>query len=252
MRILFLGTGGGRINLVKQFRSTAGFVILGSKSIYVDPGPGVIHQARRFRLNLEKIDVVFISHGHIDHANDAELLVEALTRATLRRRGSVIADSVALRGSTTFEPVLSKYHQGLLDKVYEIAAGKEITIDSAKFIGTPTQHDDPATGFILEMDGKKIGYTSDTEYFEGLRVFKGCDLLIVNMLRASAKEEIKGHLDKKTTAKLLSEVRPKLALLTRFGGEFMRVRAEDVAKEIESVSKVKTLAPRDGALINVP
>lgn len=40
MKILFLGTGGGRINVVKQFRSTAGFLIDGSMKIYVDPGPG--------------------------------------------------------------------------------------------------------------------------------------------------------------------------------------------------------------------
>lgn len=252
MQILFLGTGGGRINLVKQFRSTAGFVILGSKKIYVDPGPGVVHQARRFRFNLEKVDIVFISHAHIDHANDAELLVEALTHATLRKRGIAIVDKIALNGGEKFEKVLSNYHQSLLDAVYEIEAEKEIEINGTKFIGTATQHDDPATGFILEMDGRKVGYTSDTEYFEGLKIFKNCDALIINMLRATAKEEIKGHLDKKTTTKFLRETKPKLALLTRFGGEFVRIRAESVAKEIEELSKVKTLAPRDGHIINIP
>ena len=42
-KITFLGSGGGRIVVAHQLRSTGGFVInIGTKQIHVDPGPGAL------------------------------------------------------------------------------------------------------------------------------------------------------------------------------------------------------------------
>ncbi|MCS7109443.1 MAG: MBL fold metallo-hydrolase, partial [Candidatus Micrarchaeota archaeon] len=70
MEIIFLGTGGGRVNVTHRFRSTSGFIIKGKKQLYVDPGPGVIEDAKKYKIKLTDIDAIFVSHPHLDHAND--------------------------------------------------------------------------------------------------------------------------------------------------------------------------------------
>ncbi|MEM2974042.1 MAG: MBL fold metallo-hydrolase [Candidatus Micrarchaeia archaeon] len=277
MKLIFLGTGGGRINLAKQFRSTAGFLISGSKSIYVDPGAGVVNQSNKYHIPLSNIDILFVSHPHLDHANDAELLVEVMTHATLVKRGIIVADHFSLKGSGLADrilatitgplssafpkvfkktkitnPAISEYHQDLVQKVYEIHPGLEIEpIEGVKFRGTHTKHDDPAVGFVLEMDGKRIGYTSDTEYFEGMaEEYANCDVIIINMLRAT-KPDFAGHLYSETVAKFLKEAKPKKAFITRFGGQFFKLNPGMIAKKIQDESGVPTIATRDGMSIEI-
>jgi ribonuclease BN (tRNA processing enzyme) len=274
MKILFLGTGGGRINLVKQFRSTAGFLIQGAKNIYVDPGPGVLFQAKRFHFSPKKINMIFVSHPHLDHANDAELLIEAMTYATLRKRGTVIADASVLQGSRireraaaviadivsaftpfkmtkeTYEPAISAYHKRLVNDVYEIWPGRVVTVGGATFVGTKTMHDCSSTGFVLVMDGKRIGYTADTEYFDGLaEQFVSCDVIIINILRAAGPW--KGHFNPENVIKFLKIAKPKIALLTRFGGQYFETNPNGVAKGIQEASGVETIATYDGLSFEV-
>ena len=271
MKLFFLGTGGGRISLAKQFRSTAGFLITGSKRVYVDPGVGTVNQANRFRINLDSIDFIYISHPHLDHANDAELLVEVMTHATLMKRGAIVADHLSLEGSSLFErilasitrplskvlpqlfkkirianPAVSEYHKNLVKSVYEISPGKELQIEGLKFIGTNTKHDDPAVGFVLELDGKRIGYTADTEYFEGMaEEYKNCDAIVINMLRAT-KPDFAGHFYADTVTQFLKEAKPKKAFITRFGGQFFKLNPSIITKKIQDDSGVETIATRDG------
>jgi ribonuclease BN (tRNA processing enzyme) len=275
VKILFLGTGGGRINVVKQFRSPAGFIIQGSSNIYVDPGPGAITQSKRFKFNLEKVDILYVSHPHLDHVNDAQLVIEAMTHLTKKRRGYVVADSFVLQGSRireratalaadvvrgltpfkkikyeTFIPSISPYHKSLVSDVQVIEPGKELEVNKVKFKGTSTQHDCPATGFILEMDNRRIGYTADTEYFDRLaEQYIGCDAIVVNILRVT--KPWKGHLYQDTALKFLQIARPKKAFLTRFGGEYLRTPANSVAKKIQDESGVETIATYDGMEVEV-
>jgi ribonuclease BN (tRNA processing enzyme) len=278
VKLFFLGTGGGRINVVKQFRSTAGFIIDGSSRIYVDPGPGAIFQAKKFRFNLEKIDVLFISHPHLDHVNDAQVVIEAMTHLTRKRRGFLVAEEIVLRGSRireratgltvdiigsltpfkpkyeTYIPSISPYHKSLLEGVFTITPNKEVEIErlksKIKFKGTLARHDCPTTGFVVEIDGKKIGYTADTEYFEGVgEQYKGCDALVVNILRVT--KPWAGHLYKDSAIKLLKEAMPKKTFLTRFGGEYLRIPAIKVAKEIQQQTGIETIATYDGMNVEI-
>ncbi len=246
MRLIFLGTGGGRVNVTHRFRSTSGFVIQGSKQIYVDPGPGVIPDAKKHKVKLNKIDAIFVSHPHLDHANDMNVLIEAMTSATSKKRGILFGSETLFKQELEFGVSLSKYHANLLDAYYKMKPGSKIDLDSFSIKATNAKHDNTeGIGFILEMDGKRIGYTGDTEYFKGISSqYKGLDLFIINILRAEEKWE--GHLDKYSCLSLLKETKPKIAILTRFGGEYLKTKAEDVAKWLQKESKVKVIASYDG------
>ena len=135
-------------------------------------------------------------------------------------------------------------------------AGKKITIlangSRASIIPFPVKHDDKTGfGFVLEMDGKRIGYTSDTEYYAGIsRHYSGCDLLIVNNLKPKI-DSIPGHLHSAATSRLLSEARPKLAVLTHMGISLLAAGPGREARKIEKKSGVRAISAKDGMKITI-
>lgn len=252
MNIFFVGTGGGRVNLLAQLRSTGGFIISGSLKIYVDPGPGALYGAKQHKIDLSKMDILVVTHNHIDHYNDAEIVMEAMSNYALERKGALIASKSVLAGAGNFDLSISRYHQGKMQQVVCGVPKQRNSVlcngKSADFSFTPVKHDDETGfGFVLAMDGFKIGYTSDSEYFEGLGgYFKGCDYLIVNNLK-SEEDGIPDHMDSAGCAKLLAEAKPKTAIISHFGMKLINSMPELEAQKISSKSGVKTIAARDGS-----
>ncbi|MCX6778537.1 MAG: MBL fold metallo-hydrolase [Candidatus Micrarchaeota archaeon] len=246
MQIVMIGTGGGRINLVKQFRGTGGFRINGSVSVHVDPGPGALTGSLRFRQDPSRLGVLFVSHSHIDHCNDANLMIEAMTGVALRKRGALVAGASVVDGMNDERPI-SKYHLSKLESAMALVAGKSVEVAGVKFTGTKTKHDDPTcVGFVLEMDGEKIGYTSDTEYFPGVGLqFAGCRYLVVNNLKPK-DNGIPDHLSTDTAIKLIGEAKPGAVILSHLGAAFVRKPAEVDAQLIAEATGVKTIAGKDG------
>lgn len=73
--IKFLGTGGARLVVSKQLRSTAGtWCSLGGCQVLIDPGPGTLSRcfASRPQLDPESLDAVILTHRHLDHSNDVK------------------------------------------------------------------------------------------------------------------------------------------------------------------------------------
>lgn len=88
MKITFLGSGGGRFSAISQRRMTGGFRIdnLGGKNYHIDPGPGALIRTYQFGFNPRNLNGVFVSHSHTDHYNDAEILIEAMTRGMTKNK----------------------------------------------------------------------------------------------------------------------------------------------------------------------
>lgn len=262
--ILFLGTGGGRFNLVKQLRGTGGFVLLGrSLTIHVDPGPGALLRLHDAHVNPESLDALIVTHMHIDHVSDAPVLAEAMSGFTFKHSGLLIASHSVLEGDKFGDRSISKYHQSLVkecvsfepndSKIFEVKKEKKDKKEndpssSFHLRGVPVKHDDKSGfGFVLEMDGVKIGYTSDTEYLPTIHnaAFAGVDVLIANNLK-SASDGIPDHLHSGDLIKLLKAAKPKLCILSHMGMGLINSGPEAEAARIESASGVKTIAGRDG------
>lgn len=254
MNIFFVGTGGGRVNLIAQLRSTGGFVINGSLKIYVDPGPGALYGSKQHKIDLSKMDVLVVTHNHIDHYNDAAIVMEAMSGYALEKKGVLVASKSVLEGSGKFDIAISHYHQNAMRQVVCAVAGQRNSVvcngKSADFSFAPVRHDDETGfGFVLSMDGCKIGYTSDGEYYEGMAAhYKGCDYLIINNLKAE-NDGIPDHMDSGGAIKLLREAKPKLAILSHFGMKLINSMPELEAQKITAKSGVKTIAARDGMSI---
>ena len=112
MKITFLGSGGGRFSAISQRRMTGGFRIdnLAGKNYHVDPGPGALIRTYQFGFDPRNLSGVFVSHAHTDHYNDAEILIEAMTRGMTKNLGTIIGSESVLEGFERWGPAISSYH----------------------------------------------------------------------------------------------------------------------------------------------
>ena len=253
MKITFLGSGGGRFSAISQRRMTGGFRIdnLGGKNYHVDPGPGALIRTYQFGFDPRNLSGIFVSHAHTDHYNDAEILIESMTRGMTKYNGTVFGSTSVLKGFEKWGPCISSYPQSKSDTAV-LAPGVVKEVDNIKVKGTEIEHGDPAgIGFQIDYNGFKVSYTSDTGYFEGLgEAHKGADILIASVLRPGNKS-IPGHMCSRNFMDLIEEVQPKVAVMTHLGLKMISNNPVVEAKKISKQTGVKTIAAFDGLSFNV-
>ena len=249
--ICFVGTGGGRMATITQLRKTAGiFLELKGAKIYLDPGPGAIVHARAEKLPLEKIDCVLLSHKHIDHTNDAQVLIEAMTKGVREKKGILAAPKSTISAIT-------KYHQSAPKKVLKIKPGDKFNVGDLNIEATKTIHTDKdGVGFKF-FASKRISYVGDTVYSKDIaKAHKGADILILNCLylvnENKGKEvEFAKHMDLADAIKFVHDIKPELCILQHFGMGMILKKPWEKAKEVEEKTGVKTVAARDGQIFEV-
>ena len=253
MKITFLGSGGGRFSAISQRRMTGGFRIdnIGGKNYHIDPGPGALVRTYQFGFDPRNLSGIFVSHSHTDHYNDAEILIEAMTRGMTKNLGTIIGSPSVLEGFERWGPCISSYHQSK-SKVHVLRPNEVREIDNFSIKGTKTEHGDPAgVGFQIDYNGFKLSYTSDTGYFDELPDYhEDADILIASVLRPGNKS-IPGHMCLKNFVDLINQVKPKVAVMTHLGLKMPANTSISEAKRITKQTGVKTLAAFDGMSFNV-
>ena len=245
-KIVFLGTGGGRIVVLNQFRATGGIVLeISGKLLHLDPGPGALVRAKQYGISLRRLSGVLISHCHPDHYTDGEVVIEAMT-LDKKKKGFLIASKAVLEGHENYRPVISPYHLEKLGFYQALKPGESVKVEGLEILGTPTRHEEPTgIGFLIKGE-KTFGYTSDTEFFPELPdFFRDADCLVINCLRPRGQTWPE-HMDSGGAKELIGKVKPKLAILTHFGMKMLRGVAERETRWIQEETGVKTLAAKDG------
>jgi len=253
LELVFLGTGGGRFATITQKRRTGGIRFLSKDhNMHLDPGPGALIYSLEKGLNPQKIKAVLVSHSHPDHYTNAEILIEAMTRGMLKRRGIVAAPHSVLFGNNETGPAISRYHQQMPEKVIAVKPGVVFHVNDTRIAATEAKHTDlDAVGFRFETPVGDIGYTSDTEYFEGIgKAYEGVRLLILCVMRPSGNPW-KGHLTPEDAVKIVEEVKPELAVATHFGMKMIFSGPKRETKLIEKKTGVPTLTAFDGMRLRV-
>ncbi|MFH0869219.1 MAG: MBL fold metallo-hydrolase [archaeon] len=252
-KVIFLGTGGGRVVIANQLVATGGFVIqTEGYQIWVDPGPGALVRAKQYGVRPQRTDIIYVSHHHLDHSNDVNVLIDAMTIGGIRQKGILIATPTVISGSGEESPVLSNFYKKALKEIFSVTTGDKVKIGNLVFNATPTKHDvEFNNGLRLETPKFVLGYTGNTAPAPELAgAFKGCNLLIIDVLKPGS-EGWKTHFCIDDAANLIKEVKPELAVITHFGAKLLRTKPIYEARDIQQKTGIRTIAAHDGLRIDL-
>lgn len=241
--ITFLGSGGARFMMISQLLATGGiWLSLAGTEILLDPGPGCLVQAVKRKLATEQLEAIIISHRHLDHSGDANIMVEAMTKGGFQRRGRLFLPEDAL-GS---EPVVYSFLRESLEGIETLASGKSYRAGNVAF-SVPVRHIHGVETYGMNFDTGRhtFSYVADTRYFDGLcRSYRG-ELLIISVLTLENRSAL-DHLSVPDAERIISALKPKVAIITHFGMSLWRAGPWRIAEEMTRRTGIRVLAARDG------
>ena len=250
--ITFLGTGGARFIIVSQVLATGGLWFnLDGTDFLMDPGPGCIVRVTDRKLNPERLEGIIVSHRHLDHAADVNIMTEAMTGVGARGHGHLFAPRDALET----EPVILDYLKKRLESVEALEPGRTYALGNVMFTA-PVRHVHGVENYGLVFRTAKytVSYITDTRYFEGLASHYGGDLLLLNVVFLDPKTPAQSiqtnmpidHLSVPDVERLVKEIRPKTAIMTHFGMGMYRAGPSTVAERVTQNTGIRVLAAYDG------
>ena len=250
--IIFLGTAGSLAVASKQSRSSGGIVLrIEDLQFHIDPGPGAIVKAKEYGINLQHTTAVLVSHNHLNHCNDLNAVVDVMTHSGIEHRGIVLGSKSVLQPADDTYPFLTKYYQSLVEKIIPLEKNHKVGIELIEINALSAEHTDPsAIGFKFFCPKFTLSYTGDTSVTPQLiEELSGTDILILNVPYPGNKATGL-NLDSESAIKMLSQVRPKIAILTHFGTEMIKADPLAEAREIQRITGVQTIAATDGLIIS--
>lgn len=249
--IKFLGTAGARVVMAKQLRFSGGIWLnLRDTHILIDPGPGSLVRCARSRPRLDpgKLDAIILTHKHLDHSGDLNVMIEAMTNGGFSRRGTLFAPKDALEGE---DPVVLRYLRKFLQQIEVLEEKGSYTIKDVTFT-TPVKHKHgvETLGLNITSPSPTISLITDTRYFEGLEDYYTGSILIINVVRFKPKPDL-DHLSFEEVKKIISSNKPELAILTHFGMTMLKAQPWRMARRLQEELGIPVLAARDGMGIDL-
>ncbi len=250
-QIIFLGTGGDCFVVGKQLRASGGIIIKAEDmQFHIDPGPGALARAKQYDVNLRENTCILVSHSHLNHANDINAVISAMTHSGLDKKGVLISNKIVINGDNNTGAVLLNFYKNCLEKYIIIKENQKIGVSDVEIRTTPTKHGIENTGFKIITPEFSLSYVSDTSYFTGLaEMHKGSDILILNIVNPSGINS-KINLNSDDAVKIITEVKPKLAIIQHFGIKMLEADPMYEAREIQKKTYTQVIAAKDGMAIN--
>ncbi|MBV9698781.1 MAG: MBL fold metallo-hydrolase [Candidatus Eremiobacteraeota bacterium] len=247
--VLFLGTGGARFVVARQLRASGGmWMRFGATQIHVDPGPGALVRALSHvpPCNPRELDAIVLSHKHLDHSSDVNVIIEAMTSGGFRRRGAVLAPSDAF----DFEPVVLPYARQFVERIECLQPNSGPYMIGEVELTTSSQHVHAVQTYGLHFAhaGLRVAYLPCARYSDDLAADYAArrpDVLILNVLR-HRDEALVDHLTWPLACRVVAEVRPKVAVFGHFGTKMLEADPPRLAQALEDELGVRAIAAYDG------
>ena len=247
--VKFLGTAGARFVVARQLRYSAGtWIELSGTQLLLDPGPGTLLRCRKVRPALDpgKLSGILLSHKHLDHSTDVNIMIEAMAECGRKKRGVLLAPKDALEGD---DPVVLRYVRSFPERIEVLEEGRTYHVGEVEIQPVRHIHGVETYGLILNSDEGCLGFVVDTKFFPQLpQRYRGCDLLVLNVVRKEWSPDI-DHLSLPEAIEIIQGVRPKLAVLTHFGMTMLRERPWELAAQISEKIGIPVIAASDGLTV---
>jgi ribonuclease BN (tRNA processing enzyme) len=192
--------------------------------VLVEPSPTVLPHLRRCGIRVESLDAVLISHFHADHTFGWPFLLLEL----LRHRGdsplsivgppeveAFLADMTILAG---VPDILEAARQGLQLRYVEVDGAWQ-TAGPVRFRAVEVEHVPHLRcfGYLLEREGRTIGYSGDTRPCAGLdELASAADVLV---LECNGRHPWPTHMDAEAVRDLRRRFPDTRYVLTHLGDD---------------------------------
>lgn len=252
--IKFMGTAGARYVVSQQLRSSAGiWLAYEGTHLLIDPGPGTLVKVYQGKPKLDplKLDAIILSHRHVDHSCDANVMIEAMTQGGSIRRGKVFAPQDALEE----EPVVFQYARNYVEEIVPLQAWGQYQVGGIKFeTAVRHRHGVETYGLKLQLGTISVAFIADTAFFPELPKLYSADIIIMNTVRFSPTGP--GglvHLCLDDARRILTEASPKvkLGILTHFGMTLVKSDPAISAKQMSSEVGIPVIAASDGMILKM-
>jgi phosphoribosyl 1,2-cyclic phosphodiesterase len=245
MKLTFMGTAGARFMVAKQLAASGGLYLEeGSTRISLDPGPGAIVQYAKRKVDLTKLDAIVLSHRHLDHSGDVNVMVEAMTEGGFARRGRLFCPSDALDD----DPVVLNYLRRFPEEVIRLEPETTYTVKDITFSTTPRHlHQVETYGFRV---GDRLGWVTDSAYYDGIAEQHKADVMVIHVVLMQCRADLP-HLCLDDAERIIREAKPRLAILTHFGMTVWRAHPWELAADLTQRIGTEVKAARDGMAVEL-
>lgn len=247
--IKFLGTAGARFVMIKQLRASGGiWVSYKGTNVLIDPGPGSIVRTSMSRPKLDpaKLDGIILTHRHLDHCGDVNVMIEAMTEGGFKKKGIVFCPADAIRD----DPVILQHVRGFPERIEFLEANKKYKVGEFEF-DTSMRHMHPAEtyGIKFKLNKTSVSLLCDTRYFEELEDFYKTDLLVIYVVFFEPRPGI-DHLSLADVKELIKGIKPKKVILTHFGMTMLAAKPYMLAQDLTRDFGIEVVAATDGMTLD--
>lgn len=249
--IKFLGTAGARFVMIKQLRASGGlWISYKDTNVLVDPGPGSLLRcaASKPKLDPANLDAIILTHRHLDHSADINVMIEAMTEGGFKKRGVVFCPKDAIGEDS----VIFKYAMNFPAEIRILKAGETYKVGNFEFQTSLRHiHTVETYGLRFKIKDISIGLLTDTRYFRELADFYKTDILIICVVFFQPRPGI-DHLCLADVKSLIQEIRPNKAILTHFGMTMLKAKPHLKAQELGQRLGLQVEAAYDGMTLDFP
>ena len=245
MKLTFMGTAGARFMVARQVAASGGlFVEDGETSLALDPGPGAIVQYARLGVDLTGLDAIVLSHRHLDHSSDVNVMLEGMTDGGFQHRGRLFCPSDALDD----DPVVLKYVRRFPGEIVRLAPDTTYSVNGVGFATSGRHvHQCETYGFRF---GDRLGWVTDSGYYDGIAEQHRAQVMVIHTVLLDPVPSLP-HLCVADAERIVREAKPRIAFLTHYGMTVWRANPAHLAAEMSQRTGVDVRAATDGLSIEL-
>lgn len=218
MRLKILGTG---TSIPSLERCSSSYLLQVKKYVVlVDVGPSVVRRLIEFGYTVDDIDIIILTHFHVDHTADLSTFLFACNYGIEPRTKPLLI--IGGQGIYKFYKNLLNVYPWILPKSYKITlrnmSKSILEMEHLLIVTDRVNHNSESIG--VRIEGKKsVTFSGDTDYSRNLvKLAFGADLFIVEC--SFPERKVKGHLNLSVLEKIVREAKPKRVIISHLYPEW--------------------------------
>lgn len=239
--------------MLTQERATGGFWFsYGGLNGVIDPGPGsLVRITEAFpKLNPMTIRALLLTHRHIDHSTDFNVLCEAMTDAGHKKQGVVLtpADARELSDSVVHPYIAKKIkHDVIMRDGLRVPLSETVSAEPVLH----NHHGVECYGLIFRAKGLPTwGIISDTAPVPWLAErYAECAVVSVNTTIPYPNYNLE-HFSAPDVASLLGKISPKLLILSHLGRAMLTHDLGTLTRHL-CTPHTRVVAAEDGMIVDL-